>query len=115
MKPLSNDRFERTTRWILCTDGIKLHSLHGVRFWISLVRNCPKYTALSNRTPGCGTLAIDLASSRSPSHPVPEPRKWLKLMLKLLVYIFTLGRVVLVSRSNISKICGLKIEEITNN
>ena len=48
-------------------------------------------------------------------HPVPGPRKWLKLMLKLLVYIFTLGRVVLLSRSNISKICGLKIEEITNN
>ena len=48
-------------------------------------------------------------------HPVPGPCKWLKHMLKLLVYILTLGRVVLVSRSNISKICGLKVEDITNN
>ena len=53
--------------WVLCADGIKLQSLHCVRFWTSLVRNCPKHPAISNRTCGCGTLAIDLASSRSPS------------------------------------------------
>ena len=39
----SDDRFERTTRWVPCADGIKLQSLRSVRFWTSLVRNCLKY------------------------------------------------------------------------
>ena len=39
---LSNDHFERTTRWVPCADGIKLQSLHSVRFCISLVRICLK-------------------------------------------------------------------------
>ena len=36
----SDDRFERTTRWVPCADGIKLQSLRSVRFWTSLVRIC---------------------------------------------------------------------------
>ena len=48
-------------------------------------------------------------------HPVPGTCKLLKHLLKLIVRIFMLSRVVLVPRSNISKICGQKFEEIRNN
>ena len=48
-------------------------------------------------------------------HPVPGTCKWLNHVLKLLLCISMFGRVVLVPRSNISKICGQKFEEIRNN
>ena len=57
--------WEDKNRWVSCADDIKLQSLRSVRFWTSLVRNCLKHPALSNRTLGFGTLTIDLASSRS--------------------------------------------------
>ena len=37
---MSNDCFERTTRWVPCADGIRLWSLHSIRFLTSLVRIC---------------------------------------------------------------------------
>ena len=40
--------WEDNTRWVPCTDGIKLQSLRSVRFWTSLVRNCLNFQ--SNRT-----------------------------------------------------------------
>ena len=48
-------------------------------------------------------------------HPVTGTCKWLKHVLKLLVWIFMLGSVVWVPISNISKICGQIFEEISNN
>ena len=49
------------------------------------------------------------------SNPVPGTCKWLKHMLKPIVVIFRLVKVVLVHRSNISKIRREKFEEIPNN
>ena len=64
----------------------------------------------------CTIISFEMkAKAFMVQHPVPGTCKWLKHMLKLLVCTFMLGKVVLVLRIQISKICGQKFEEITNN
>ena len=74
--------------------------------------SCLTITSMKHHNPNIHCLRTEPSFIR---HPVPGPCKWLKHVLKLLVCIFKLGGVVLVSRSNISKICGQKFEQITNN
>ena len=63
MKRISNDRFERKTRWVPCANGIKLQLLRSVRFWTSLVRNCLNHPELSREILNEGAIEASFVNS----------------------------------------------------